>query len=148
MMPRLSTLQRVVLRNVGIAVGVALPVALMSGIAVSAFWPPPWAGHGESVWPSARDAGGAFLFWYLLLVLPTLAGAFVHQLVLAALPHDWSRGVTRAAIVASTLLGGVALAWLSMRNATDVYAWRIVGTLLPALLTYGLLARPLRPDRG
>ena len=143
---RLSLLQRLALRNLGIAIGVALPVALMSGIASWAIWPPPWAGHGGSAWQSARDAGGAFLFWYVLLVLPTLVGAFVHQLVLAVLPHHWPRGLTRAVIVASTLLGGVALAWLSMRHATDVHAWRLVGTLFPALLTYGLLARPLRHD--
>jgi hypothetical protein len=146
-MPRSShTLARLVSRNLLIAIGVALPIALLSGLLAASLFPPQWAGASERLWTSSGDAVSGILFWYIILLVPTLLAASLHQLVLAALPHHWTLGATRLVILATTLGIGVLVGWRAIAGATSVNLPGLIGALLPALLAYGLLVRPLRPD--
>lgn len=130
-------------RNLLVALVVALPIAIVGAIVVTSIVLPPWA-EGRAIWGSIGDLPGAFLFWYLTLAIPTLLLASLHQLLLAVLPKDWPPRYTRLAILGGAFGIGLCLAWFALARSTEAHLPGIVGMILPAVLAYGLLARPLR----
>jgi hypothetical protein len=143
MPPRLKAPFGVLVRNLFVALIVGLPTLIVS--AAVNFWlaPPAWM-HGKRPEFSAGGFMGAFLFWYILLALPTLVIAFLHQVALSALPHVWSSRRERIMIVGSSLGMGVLLGVYVGAGATQVDWVSIMSAVIPASLAYGFLVRPLR----
>jgi len=138
-------MSRIILRNLAVALGIALPVLLVSGALVSWLFPPTWAGAGSGPRPSLPGFLGGFVFWYVILALPALGIAALHQALLAALPHDWSPRVTRAVILGSALAIGAGIGGYVVATASEAHVAGIAGVLLPTAITYGLLVQPVRP---
>jgi hypothetical protein len=139
----LSAPFRLLIRNLFVALIVGLPTLIVSAAIGMWLAPPAWMkGHGPEF-----SAGGfieGFLFWYVLLALPTLVVAFLHQVALSALPHDWSPRRERIVIVGSALGSGVLLGVFVGAGGTQVDWVGIMSAVVPASLVYGLLVRPLR----
>jgi hypothetical protein len=135
---------RLVLRNLLLVALVALPATLATGGLLLAFESP---APRPPLSTLADDFLAGMIFWWVLLVLPALVIGFLHQVALAALPHDWSARRTRVAIVATSIFGATLVSL--------PFAFRPGARTLPILVMscigatlYGLLATRLRPEAG
>ena len=79
---------RIALRNILIMIGVALPIFVATGMVIG------WSGDNGNSRPSLEALAGSFIYVYALWVLPALAIAVIHQVVLAPLPPSWSTRTT------------------------------------------------------
>ena len=140
---------RVVLRNVAVMLGVALPILLITALFVG------WLSQST---PAAGPAGvkgaihtldgliGGFEFMYMLWVLPAVSVAAVHQVLLAIPSRAWAAWKTRVFIVATSLaMAGLIFGYV-VSNGTD-HSGTLALTMLPPAVAYGLLARRLRSER-
>jgi hypothetical protein len=128
--------------NVWVAVGVALPIGLLSVIGFSAVFPPSWVGEGGRVWTSVGDAAGGFLFWYLSLAPLVLGATIAHQILLALLPRHWFGVRARAAVAGTAAVGCLLLVYYQYVRSSEMYWLAVVALTLPGLAVYSLLANP------
>lgn len=132
-----------VVRNLVILVFGALPLTIMAGWLVTVISPPEWM-QGTERGP-ARDYASGFLFWFLVLALPVLIGALLHQLAIRAIPASWSATKQRWAILATAAV--VPLGFVLIGNSPDQFAnLKLVIPISVGMVFYGLLAKPVRRD--
>jgi hypothetical protein len=135
---------RIVVRNLIIMLGVALPILLVSGLLVGWVFAPARAGAGGRFGPSPTAFVAYIMFLYPIWVLPALGVAAIHQVVLAAVPRNWPARTTRLIIVGTALaIVALTLGYVASTTA-ETHLLPIALTLLPAVVVYGLLAQPLR----
>lgn len=139
---------RIAVRNVGIAVGIALPVLLTCGALVGWLGPASWNLAAGQIHPSLTGFIGGFLYWYIILVLPTVAIATAHQALLACLPTWWSPAVLRVIILGTSLGIALLLVLRIVTTATDVRVPGLITVVLVPTIVYGVMARPLKPTQG
>jgi hypothetical protein len=135
---------RTAIRNVGLAVGLALPVLLLTAGFIA------WLGpsslsfvHGEIGFSMSGALSGA-LFWYIILVFPTLGFAVTHQLFLAIPAPRWSKRRTRAFSLGTSIGVALIIAGRIIVTSTDVRAAGLILTVVVPAAFYGVFARPLR----
>ncbi len=141
---------RIVLRNLFIMLGVALPILLVSAPLVGWVLSSPWRGGRGVASPSFEDFLASFVFWYPIWTLPALAIAALHQLVFAAFPRNWSARTTRLVILATSLGTGASIVGYVASKSTSARGLALALALLPSAVAYGVLAQPLRrgePER-
>ena len=136
---------RIASRNILIMVGVALPVMLVSTDVVGWLSDLKAGRNRGTAGPSLTDLLLGFELLYVMWLLPALAIATIHQLLLAALPHDWPTRTMRRVILATSLGIGGAVAGYVAFETTLMRGFELALALLPAALAYGALAQPLRP---
>ena len=129
-------------RNFALVIFVALPLVIATATAVLWIHPP-----GDMPRPTALSFEGVFggaAFWFLMLILPTVFVGAIHQVVLAALPGDWSARRTRLAIVGTAVTEGFLIGFFVGRDGGADTVLILAVALLPASVVYGLFAAPLR----
>ena len=120
---------------------IALPITIGFSALALAVWPPEWMTSTLfTSSPSEVATGGAM--WLLILMLPVILGAALHQLVLLVHARLRAAGHSRRFVVVTspTILLGFALIPRATPNSLSA------PILLPALalvLTYAVLAKSL-----
>ena len=132
---------RQALKNLAFLLGLALPLCVACGWIIFRLFPPqeqPVA--GPEVTLEFLLGGGAF--WYLSLLLPFATGGLIHQLLLLLATRLRSTEAARlfCMLTAPVVLLGFAVVW---GVSFSVPRWSTLGTMVPPIVLYALLARPL-----
>ena len=135
---------RTAIRNVGLAIGLALPVLLVTAGLIAWLGPPALTLASGEIGFSLSGALRGGLFWYLILVLPTLVFAVIHQLVLALPSSDWSERRMRAFTLGTSIVVALLVAGRVIATSSEVRALGLVLTLVVPAIFYGAFAHPLR----
>lgn len=134
---------RAAAHNMGLLLLIALPLGVVALMLQTAIVPPTWMRRdGTQI-----EMVPAALFEFLTLLLPVLAGGFVHQLLLWVIPDTRVRVTQRVLILLTSLVIPVVLMLFgsSASLVGSARAWIPLGIVVVA---YGLMARPLPRLRG
>ena len=131
--------RRIVIRNLVLLVCGILPLFWLSVFGTLLLIEPRDGAWRNAVPEALAGAVGVSV----MTAVPVVALGFVHQVLLAGLPHELSQRRTRAAIlVGTTSISVAAAAFLASSYGHFSF---FAGALLPSATLYGALLRPVRP---
>lgn len=136
---------RVVLRNLVLALVLGLPMLIIAAALFAWLVPPAWAGP-DSIAVSASGFAAGFAFWYVILALPVVVFALVHQGVLATLPARTEPSHRTRSVVAALVMS-LSVGMCVGVTSSDVSWVGLLGALTISSGAYGFVTRPL-PLRG
>lgn len=127
--------------NLAVLLAGAIPLAIITAWIEGLIHPVEWKRDVIQV-TEVSEVLSAFLFWYLVLIVPVLIGGILHQVLLRFLPMPHGATGQRIALLLSTPI--VLLGFLVVGNSPGgMLVGRAIAPIIIALLGYGMLVRGL-----
>lgn len=129
------------IRNIAVAALISLPLTIGISAVALAVWPPDWM-RSTLFTSSSDDIAAGGVMWFLILVIPTVLGAALHQVVLLIHARLRPTGHARSVVVLSSPV--VLLGFAVIPRATP--GTLSAPVLLPVLVlvaSYAVLAKAL-----
>lgn len=128
------------LRNLAMLVFIALPLAMVVAWILGQIAPPAWRSEMDG---QGSKLFSTFLFHFLILLVPSIIGGVIHQLILWFVPLSREQPMRRAIIVLTALV--IPAAFLLTGTPPEILmSPRALVAIAVGLLTYGFLAKPIR----
>jgi hypothetical protein len=118
-------------------------VLLVLALAYPIWFAVTWLGIGLEDGPQAQWYA-AFAYYLLVLAVPLVVGSMAHQMVLAAIPSEWTRVQRRSFAIGTSCIVLVAL-WALGTPAAILFSHGFFLPMCAGLIVYGIGIRlPVR----